>query len=159
MNKKIYNPGQDFENELLRKETTFSCFEDFKGNPEIIELMNLFIEKLKKENKNLKEWNDWLYGFFYEEILKKNEISFYEKSFLYFYYIFKSLIEKLKNKENYEKIVVDLKYIVPLENYWRNYEEKIKIIFENFVYNEYYFIEMDVEFINEDCLEKAINEN
>ena len=154
MEKKIYDPTQSFKDELSKKETKIgSWLEEFSENYKIREFLDDFTKDFKKNNKELKDLNHWLYGAFYSSILLKKDISLYEKSFLYHYYIFKMLKDKLADREDYNQVVIDLEYAEPFRYNLGNYEEKIREIFNNFVYMDNfdymdYQKKIDVKFIN-----------
>lgn len=154
MEKKIYNPTPSFKDELSKKETKIgSWLEEFSGNCRIREFLDDFTKDFKKNNKELKDLNHWLYGAFYPSILLKKDINLYEKSFLYHYYVLKTLKEKLADREDYNQVVIDLEYAEPFRGNLGYYEEKIREIFNNFVYMDNFDYmnhrkKIDVKFVN-----------
>ena len=154
MEKKIYDPTQSFKDELSKKETKIGGFnEDFSTRPKIKEFLNDFIKDFKQDPEETKNFNYWLYGAFYQKVLSKNEIDENEKSFLYHYYVLKTLKEKLANREDYNQVVIDLEYSEPFRHNLEYYKEKIKEIFNDFVYTDKfdymdYQKKIDVKFVN-----------
>ena len=108
---------------------------------------------VNKKIEEVKGFNHWLYGIFYSNILEKKKINIDEKSYLYHYYVFKMLKEKLAKREDYNQVVIDLEYAEPFRYNLGYYEEKIREIFNNFVYMDNFdymnhIKKIDVKFVN-----------
>ncbi|WP_314295761.1 hypothetical protein [Fusobacterium periodonticum] len=143
-----YNPIKEFEDELLSKKTKIGSWlcTDFEKDFKIQELLDSFTKEIQK-NKEFKDLNYWLYEAFYSNILKKKEKNIFEKSFLYHCYLFKTLKEKIRQGNEYKKVIVDLRYAKPDDNL-NDYKNEIKEIFRYFYVNSDEK-NIEVEFINE----------
>ena len=150
MENKIYNPIQGFQKEFSEKQTKIGgSLETFSESYEIKEFLDDFTKEFTKKIEEVKGFNHWLYGIFYSNILEKKKINIDEKSYLYHYYVFKTLKEKLVKGEHYNKVIIDLEYAEPFKYNLGFYKDKIKEIFEYFSYNHYYK-KIDVIFVNEE---------
>lgn len=154
MESKIYNPIQGFQKEFLEKQTKIGgSLETFSESYEIKEFLDDFTKEFTKKIEEVKGFNHCLYGIFYSNILEKKKINIDEKSYLYHYYVFKMLKEKLAKREDYNQVVIDLEYAEPFRYNLGYYEEKIREIFNNFVYMDNFdymnhIKKIDVKFVN-----------